>query len=67
MTTVNDPEVALLRNALAERMIAHPARNWSAPLLRAVIAALDLDARKSHPSTKPRTSTPTPTRLHLVK
>jgi hypothetical protein len=67
MTTVNDPEVALLRNALAERMIAHPAHSWSAPLLRAVIAALDLDARKSHPSMKPRTSTPTATRLHLVK
>lgn len=35
------PDIEALRHKLADRLDAHPVRTWSAPLLVAIIGALD--------------------------
>jgi hypothetical protein len=38
---VNQPDIEYLRGQLADRLDRHSMRNWSAPLLAAVIGVLD--------------------------
>lgn len=48
-STDNAAELQRLQCELADRLDEHPMREWSAPLLRAVIATLDLAYGPSGP------------------